>query len=497
MSLSEQSASGTHRPSTSDGYYSMEGHALGVGALPVNSYPKSPYSDADIICLDVGPNKEPFRVHRLILSQSPVLEAKPAGMLWGDRTVASISLADIDVPTAHTLVHYLYSGRYQTLEAFEDTLNPFQKDNSNAVSAYKVGTCVYCAAMRYKLPGLAELAKERIMQISKRLPIIDVLSVAREQAFPILPPDEAWYATFLDAAIRQALAEKPELCFQAQFLEQIDGNVSFKKVVVTAMLSSHARGPPSVSDLPTGKTTPMTEPRDEERMEKVASFRKVLERNLKSSTDLPASSDTERTTEVPAEPLTGPRLESVSEEAVPEELPMPEDTEGLPEEHVPLAVTKSADPIKSPTKAPTDEYFDEIEPSPAPHIEPEPFTDETGYSRSKTYQNQRQGKKTEVEPTVDANVVAQDANTPSNNKTPVRATEPSETVRPKHKRTDSAVQVIEPEPETPPATEEKEIGSPEVQPAASPSTVEQASAPNSKNQKKKKKKGGKNATTWN
>lgn len=60
---------------------------------------------------------------------------------------------------------------------------------------------MYCAAMRYKLPGLAELAKERVTQISKRLPIIDILRVAREQAFSILPHDEAWYATFLDEAI--------------------------------------------------------------------------------------------------------------------------------------------------------------------------------------------------------------------------------------------------------------------------------------------------------
>lgn len=407
-------------------------------------------------------------------------------MLWGDRTVASIPLADIDVPTAHTLVHYLYSGRYQTLESFEDALNPFQKDNANAVSAYKVGTCVYCAAIRYKLPGLAELAKERITQISKRLPVIDILSVAREQAFPILPHDETWYAIFLDEAIRSALAEDPALCFQPQFLEQIGGNVRFKQVVVTAMMNSNARGPSSVSDLPTGKSTPMTEPPDDDRMEKVASFRKALERDMKSPTAEPVG-----------ESLAETKLEPVFEEVVSGKEVTTDVTGCPPEEQVQLTVAESSDLFKSPAKASTEEYFDEIDPSPAPRMEPEPFTDELGYTNSKTYQNQRQGKKTEVEPKIEAEVIAQDdVVKPSETEAPVPITDKSESERLTHKRVDSFTQVLEPESEVLPANEDKDIGSSEVQPEVSPATVEHVSAPSSKN-KKKKKKGGKNSTTWN
>lgn len=381
----------------------------------------------------------------MILSQSPELEVKPSGMLWGERTSDSLVLPELDEPTAHTLVHYLYSGRYQTLENFKDV-----SDKSATVSAYKLGTCVYCAAMRYQLPGLAELAKEQITNIAEELTILQVLGVAREHAFPILPKTETWYSSYLEGAIKDAVQDDPELVMKPEFVDQIEGDRRFRQVVMSAVVNSY-KGLGGLSDRTTGVSTPMTDARTEPLdasiiTESTGSEKHAKEENVQE----PQEMISPRTSVAPSSNDSAPKLNLRT-----------------------IEVTGSETVASKPLLEKDELKLDEIEPSAPAPAEPEPFTDELGFAASKTYQNM--GQK-------DANV--------NPGKTGLALD--TERAAPIHKRVDSVVQVPEKsETEaTPVQPASSETAKPDVSnaTAATESTVNGASSTPKKSKSKKKKK---------
>jgi hypothetical protein len=201
--------------------------------LPLS--PFRPYIDSEIISLDVGLSKTRYRIHRSFLAQSPELAAKPSLKLWGEKTHDTVSLPELDAVTAHTLVTFLYTGRYETLE----WLGAPEKA---VVAAYRLSTCVYCAAIRYKLSGLAELAQEKITAHGHDLTIFDVLSVAREHAFPILPEDETWFPSYLEGAIKGAVKNDPALFMKPGFVDQIEGDRKFRQVIMKAIINTYSGG---------------------------------------------------------------------------------------------------------------------------------------------------------------------------------------------------------------------------------------------------------------
>ena len=204
----------------------------------------SPYIDSEIISLDVGLSKTRYRIHRSFLAQSPELAAKPSLKLWGEKTHDTVALPELDAVTAHTLVTFLYTGRYETLGwlgAPEKAL----------VAAYKLSTCVYCAAVRYKLSVLAELAQAKIIAHGHALTIFDVLSVAREYAFPILPEDETWFPSYLEGAIKGAVQDDPALFMKPGFVDQIEGDRKFRQVIMKAIINTYS------SDVGGGDDPPM------------------------------------------------------------------------------------------------------------------------------------------------------------------------------------------------------------------------------------------------
>jgi hypothetical protein len=71
-----------------------------------------PYADAEIVSLIVGPDATPFSIHNTVLAQSAVLAAK---LDPGSMAKQHVLLPELDEATAHTLVHYMYTGKYQYL----------------------------------------------------------------------------------------------------------------------------------------------------------------------------------------------------------------------------------------------------------------------------------------------------------------------------------------------------------------------------------------------
>jgi hypothetical protein len=200
--------------------------------------PRRPYANAEIITLHVGSYAIPFHVHGFKLAESRVLASRfdPISM-----TEQHVAMPEIDEPTAHTLVDYLYTGRYDDL---------FLSSAKSALPSYKLGTCVYCAAVRYQLPGLAELSKEKIVSLSDGVSISDILGLARDHALAVLPDNETWYPCYVEDAVKRAMAKDPEPFRRPEFITQVEGNTRLLQIVWKTVMSNFARTPvvPEVQD---------------------------------------------------------------------------------------------------------------------------------------------------------------------------------------------------------------------------------------------------------
>ncbi|KAF1949261.1 hypothetical protein CC80DRAFT_275299 [Byssothecium circinans] len=287
--------------------------------------PKSPYADTDIISLDVGESR--FRVHRSILSQSAILDGNPTLRLWNEERINTITLPDLEETTAHTLVHYLYTGTYQ------DTYHTLE--NTDPLSPFRLSISVYAVAIRTKLPGLAKLAREQVTALGVSLSIYDILTVARENAFPLLAPDETWLPLYIEEIVKKAAAEEPGLFTKAAFTDQIEGNRRFRQVVMQAIVNTYAGD--------SAKGSPMTVPQPP-----------TMEDGFgKAHASLPGGNESG----------TGNVIISKGPEAVRETTETP-----------PLVRAASL-------------TLDEIDPTLRKIDAPEPFTDELGFEKSKTWQN--------------------------------------------------------------------------------------------------------------
>jgi len=186
-----------------------------------------------MVSLEVGPEATRFLVHDSILSRSEILAAKSYPLAFVKQ---SVLLPELDLNTAHTLVHYLYTGKYQSL-------NTLASSDKVIPEVYKLGAGVYCAAARYKLPGLAELAQNKLKSLDEEMSIFDILTVARDHAFPLLPEDDLWYPSYVEQSLNNAMADDPEPFRKPDFITTVEGNSRLLQLVWKTVMSNYARAP--------------------------------------------------------------------------------------------------------------------------------------------------------------------------------------------------------------------------------------------------------------
>jgi len=211
----------------------LGGYAYGTGDLAVSPEEVSPYATTQMVSLEVGPEATRFLVHDSVLSRSEVLAAKSYPLAFVKQ---SVLLPELDLNTAHTLVHYLYTGKYQSL-------NTLASSDKVIPEVYKLGAGVYCAAARYKLPGLAELAQNKLKSLDEEMSIFDILTVARDHAFPLLPEDDLWYPSYVEQSLNNAMADDPEPFRKPDFITTVEGNSRLLQLVWKTVMSNYARAP--------------------------------------------------------------------------------------------------------------------------------------------------------------------------------------------------------------------------------------------------------------
>jgi hypothetical protein len=137
----------------------------------------------------------------------------------------TIELLDVDGDIGHTLVHYLYTGTYQTLKL------QGVSDLSDSTTEYRRACLVYCTARLYELDSLAEHAVQNMKLFEKGLSIFQILKIARD-VYPKLLGDEIWFPKYLKTKIEIAFEADITIFAQEQFLNHFGEAASFNKVLV-------------------------------------------------------------------------------------------------------------------------------------------------------------------------------------------------------------------------------------------------------------------------
>lgn len=158
-----------------------------------------------------------------------------------------LSLPKLDEGPAHTLVQHLYAGTFETNLHYAP------------VGRFRHSTCVYCAAVQYELPSLAELSKDKIVEAGEHIPIFDILHIARDQAFPLLPESDVWYAQYLEDVIQKAMAQDPEPFRKPDFITRVEGNSRLLQIVWKTVMSNYSITSAPASIKESGAETPLAE----------------------------------------------------------------------------------------------------------------------------------------------------------------------------------------------------------------------------------------------
>ncbi|KAJ6126209.1 hypothetical protein N7471_010702 [Penicillium samsonianum] len=107
-----------------------------------------------------------------------------------------LRLSGVPEDIGHTLVHFLYTGAYETIDS------PLSERTSYVEREYQRSVQVYHTCRKYGLPDLEALAEKHIEYFGKAMTTIELMNSTRE-AFFLLPEDEIWLPEYVRKVLRR------------------------------------------------------------------------------------------------------------------------------------------------------------------------------------------------------------------------------------------------------------------------------------------------------
>lgn len=168
-----------------------------------------------------------YKVHRHIINQVPcfaeVLESHP-----------SIWLSRVDEDIGHTMVHYLYTSQYQTIDD-----DPSLSETKKRQREYKRSVFTYYAAVSYGIADLSTLAQRYIRAFEDSVDIFQILAIARK-IYAYIKAQSTWYPEYIKEKLCAAF-ETDETIFQrGEFSKCYEGGSEFDKLILEIMISSYS-----------------------------------------------------------------------------------------------------------------------------------------------------------------------------------------------------------------------------------------------------------------
>ncbi|KAH7081258.1 hypothetical protein BKA63DRAFT_561818 [Paraphoma chrysanthemicola] len=180
----------------------------------------TPYATSPV-ALRIGPQQTRYYVPRRLLQN-------PQWIAFDDSWGNEIELSDVNECTGHVIIHYLYTGAYQTLDDIE--LSPAEVmriEFSRAVMAY-------IAAKKYMLHGLQRLAGQQISTFGAEMSIFDVVEAINTD-FVKLPDDATWFHEYMGDKARMAFEQDPTVFARNDLFSRIE-NVALIRVLAKIMV---------------------------------------------------------------------------------------------------------------------------------------------------------------------------------------------------------------------------------------------------------------------
>ncbi|PYH88964.1 hypothetical protein BO71DRAFT_390574 [Aspergillus ellipticus CBS 707.79] len=243
------------------------------------------------------------------------------------------TLRDVNEDIGHTLIHFLYTGKYETMEPQILHISPRALE-------FERSAHVYHAARQYEISGLEVLAKEYMQRFNDAVTITQILDIARK-VYSRLPSDEEWFHWYIRSKLFTAFMADEEQLKRDVKESGIGTEIHFDRFVFETMLDMYSTN--------------------------LASWRyRALKGDgvnghgdVPSSDEAPEPADAQETVEeFPGEPVDDPY-----DDAFPDEPPPP--AEPLVEEPPPADPVPLEDPYDAPA-------VQELEPAPpTPEFEPE------------------------------------------------------------------------------------------------------------------------------
>ncbi|KAE8371620.1 hypothetical protein BDV26DRAFT_298632 [Aspergillus bertholletiae] len=186
-----------------------------------------PYEGCAVTIL-IGPRQKQYTIPQALLNKFPTLQntsqsTEPSSSrIFGsykNNQPSAIRLPDVDEDIGHTLMHYLYTGDFQTLKA------PSKCDMSKRTKEYTRSVLTYRTALAYGLKPLEDHAKRYMEIFDPHIQIFDIIRLARRD-FPKIS-DNQWYSDYLSARILAAFDTNEDIFLSEQYFKGFGGTPEF------------------------------------------------------------------------------------------------------------------------------------------------------------------------------------------------------------------------------------------------------------------------------
>ena len=137
-------------------------------------------------------------------------------------------LPEIPEEIGHVLVHYLHTGRYETLRPKEKELP------QKRIGELRTSIRAYAASRYYELPDLTRLTQGQIRKYGEGVALPTLLEITRD-AHPNLSEADEWFLEYLKSRIRPHVQD-PQALMGSGLLDRISGILSPNKILTRTVL---------------------------------------------------------------------------------------------------------------------------------------------------------------------------------------------------------------------------------------------------------------------
>ncbi|GFF50455.1 hypothetical protein IFM46972_09049, partial [Aspergillus udagawae] len=219
----KKSVNGEPNPQLKQSQASGSEQSVGDSLIEYNQPKSSPY-ESPTISIQIG--QRTYRFPKCYIQNYPQFSTpylfEPPFILSG-----------VDEEVGHTVVHFLCTGKYETLRTASEP------GTSKMAIEYRRSMLVYQAAREYDLYDLETYAKKYIEMFGESMSIFDRMEAARE-IYSKLPQNETWLASYINKQLQIAFSLDTNIFQREDFYDGVGKDPIFDKAVMRMVVDIYS-----------------------------------------------------------------------------------------------------------------------------------------------------------------------------------------------------------------------------------------------------------------